>query len=260
MTSPGSRRRPLVVGNWKMHRTPSESTRFLRDLLPHLADLSRSCDIAIAPPYTSLHPAAEALKDSPIALAAQDTHWEEEGPYTGEVSAKALAEIGCRYVIVGHSERREQFGETDRRVNQKVRAVLFWKMIPIVCVGEKADERAAGAAFDVVNAQVKRALANIRLLDAQTLVIAYEPVWAIGTGRHATPEEATDIHRLIRMELTQLYGEERGGALRILYGGSATRASAPALLAAPEVDGALVGGASLDAESFRLICSYASKD
>ena len=249
--------RPLVVGNWKMHRTPSETASYLHELLPGLAEHAGACDIAVAPPFTSLHAAAGSLAGSPVTLAAQNAHWEEEGPYTGEVSARMLMEIGCRYVIVGHSERREHFAETDRRVNQKVRAVLFWKMVPIVCVGEKSDERAAGRHLEVVDAQVKRALANIKLLEGQTIAMAYEPVWAIGTGRNATAPEASEVHRLIRSELEMQYGAERGGQIRILYGGSVSKATAPDLLGAPGIDGALVGGASLDAESFAAICAAA---
>jgi triosephosphate isomerase (TIM) len=250
--------RRLVVGNWKMHRTPSETAPFLAKLEPRLAALTKSCDIAVALPFTSLHAAAGVLNGSRIALGAQNVHWEEEGPFTGEVSPKMLQEIGCRYVIVGHSERREHFGETDRRVNRKARAVLFWKMTPIVCVGEKADERAAGRAFDVVDAQVKRALANIKLHEDQTLVMAYEPVWAIGTGHNATPEQASEIHRLIRTELEKLYGAERGAALRVIYGGSVTASNAASLFSAPRIDGALVGGASLDVDSYSSICAAAA--
>ena len=155
-------RRPLIVGNWKMHKTPSESAGFLRGLVQDLGSGAWGCDIAVAPGFLALRQAQEILDGSPAALAAQDVHWEEEGPFTGEVSPKALKETGCAYVIVGHSERREHFGETDRRVNRKARAVLFWKMTPIICVGERLDERDSGRAFEVVDAQLKRALANVR--------------------------------------------------------------------------------------------------
>jgi triosephosphate isomerase len=251
-------RTPLVVGNWKMHRTPLESVDYLTDLIPLLAGPARRCGVAVAPPFTSLASAAGLLREGPVALAAQDAHWEEEGPFTGEVSAKSLGEIGCRYVIVGHSERREHFGDTDRRVNKKARAVLFWKMTPILCVGEKADARASGRAFDVVDSQLKLALANLRPVEGQDIVVAYEPVWAIGTGRNATADQASEMHGRIRKELQLAFGESRAARTRILYGGSVTPANAAELLAAPHVDGALVGGASLDADSFSRICEEAA--
>ncbi len=248
-------RRRLIVGNWKMHRTLSETEEFLRGLLPLLQAAGGGTEVAVAPPFLSLPKAAEMLEGTGIALAAQDAHWEEEGPFTGEVSAKSLGEVGCKYVIVGHSERREHFGDTDRRVNRKAKAVLFWRMTPIICIGEKADARAAGRATEVVDKQLKLALAGLRLREEQEIVVAYEPVWAIGTGRNATPAEASEIHARIRSELRLGFGEERAGRTRILYGGSVSAANAAAILAAPEIDGALVGGASLNAETFRAICS-----
>ncbi len=249
--------RRVVVGNWKMHRTASEAAAFVARILPGLVEAASGCDVALAPPFISLHAAAGALAGTPVALAAQNVHWEEEGPFTGEVSAKMLQEAGCRYVIVGHSERREHFSETDRRVNQKVRAVLFWGMVPIVCVGEKQDERSAGRTNEVVDAQVKRALANVKLRGDQSLVVAYEPVWAIGTGQNATPAEAAEVHRLIRSELRMAYGPERAESTRIVYGGSVTAANATGLFSAEGIDGALVGGASLDAGAFEAICRAA---
>ena len=247
--------RQLIAGNWKMHRTPSETGRILRDLVSRVGRASPRGEVAVAPPFTSLPAAAEILRGSGIALAAQNVHWEEEGPFTGEVSAKMLAEIACRYVIVGHSERREHFSESDRRINQKVRAVLFREMTPILCVGEKSDERASGRAGQVVDAQMKRGLANIRLIDDQDLVIAYEPVWAIGTGVTATPADAREMHIRIRAELAAAFGAARAEQIRVLYGGSVNRSNAEALLSTPGVDGALVGGASLDPESFTAICA-----
>jgi triosephosphate isomerase len=246
--------RPFIVGNWKMHRTPAEAAGYLRKIVPGLTALAGGRDIAVAPPFLAFHSAREILNGSGVALAAQDAHWEEEGPFTGEISAKMLKETGCRFVIVGHSERRESFGDTDRRVNRKARAVIFWGMTPIICVGEKADEREAGRAPDVVDAQVKRALANLKLNREQTLVMAYEPIWAIGTGRNATPGEAAEMHRRIRAELALTFGQDRASGMRILYGGSVTPSNARTLLATEGIDGALVGGASLDGESFNEIC------
>ena len=249
--------RTFIVGNWKMHKGPSEAGDYLRSILPDLTAAARVCDVAVAPTFLFLREAGRILDGSPVGLAAQDGHWEEEGPFTGEVAAKMLREAGCSHVIVGHSERREHFGDTDRRVNRKARAVLFWGMTPIICVGEKADERAAGRAGEVVDAQLRRALANIRLGEEQRLVVAYEPVWAIGTGRNATVAEAVEMHGRIRAELAQAFGEERAESLRILYGGSVTPANAGDLLSARGIDGALVGGASLDGASFLAICRAA---
>jgi triosephosphate isomerase len=251
-------RRRLIVGNWKMHWTPSETAEFLRGLLPLLSVPAGDVEVAVAPPFLSLPKAAERLEKTRIALAAQDAHWEEEGPFTGEVSAKSLEEVGCKYVIVGHSERREHFGDTDRRVNRKAKAVLFWRMTPIICIGERADARAAGRAMEVVDRQLKLALAGLRLREEQEIVVAYEPVWAIGTGRNATPAEASEIHARIRSELTLSFGEERAGRTRILYGGSVSAVNAERILAAPEIDGALVGGASLNRDTFQAICRAAA--
>jgi len=249
MTRPG-----LLVGNLKMHLTPAETVAYAENLLPRLGDLARTREIAIAPPFTSLHAAASAFAGSGLALAAQNAHWEEEGPYTGEVSARMLQEIGCRFVIVGHSERRAHFGDTDRRVNQKVRAVLLAGMTPILCVGEHESDRVAGRTAEVIDAQVKLALSGIRLGPEQDLVVAYEPVWAIGTGRNAGASEAAEVHRRIRNELRLGYGEDFSGRTRIIYGGSVTPVNSKEILAEAEIDGALVGGASLDPESFAGIC------
>jgi len=249
--------RPLIVGNWKMHMTPSEATEYVSRFLSHAVGHPGSRDIALAPPFASLHAAAASLAGSEILLAAQNTHWEEEGPFTGEVSSRMLAEIGCRYVIVGHSERRGLFGETDRRVNQKVRAVLLCGMTPILCVGEQESDRLAGRTREVIDAQLKLALANIRLDDGQSLAVAYEPVWAIGTGKNALPSDAVEVHTIIRNELRIAYGARTAEASRILYGGSVTRSNAGSFLSVPGIDGVLVGGASLDPDSFAAICHAA---
>ncbi|MBI3450561.1 MAG: triose-phosphate isomerase [Acidobacteria bacterium] len=249
--------RPLIVGNWKMHLTPAETTAYIERFLPLAGSAMAARDVALAPPSTSLHAAAAALAGSGVHLAAQNSHWEDEGPYTGEVSPRMLEEIGCRYVIIGHSERRGLFGETDRRVNQKVRAVLRCGMTPIVCVGEQSSDKAAGRTREVVDAQLTLSLANIRLEGDERLVVAYEPVWAIGTGRNASPGDAVEVHNFIRNELTATYGRDRAERTRILYGGSVSASNAGEFLSAPGVGGVLVGGASLDPETFSAICRSA---
>ena len=243
---------PLVVGNWKMHKTPSETEALLWELVPALRALSAGgrIEISLAPSFTSLSLAARMLAGSGISLCAQDCHWSDEGPYTGEISAQMLVEVGCRYVIVGHSERREHFAETSRTVNMKSQRALFWGLTPIICVGEKEDDRAAGRTEIVVEAELKRCLADLKLDKGQRLVVAYEPVWAIGTGRTPTPSEANEVHRLIRAELLETYGRERGADLPILYGGSVTRSNVGPMLAPDAIDGVLVGGASLSAAAF----------
>jgi triosephosphate isomerase len=247
----------LIVGNWKMHMTSTETAAYVESFLSRVAGRGESRDVALAPPFVSLHAAAEALEGTGIALAAQNTHWEEEGPFTGEVSSRMLVEIGCRYVIVGHSERRGLFGETDKRVNQKVRAVLQNGMTPILCVGEQESDRLAGRTQEVIDAQLKLALANIRLYGGQPLVVAYEPVWAIGTGKHASPSDAAEVHTLIRNELATARGGGEAEASKILYGGSVTQSNVGSFLSAPGIDGVLVGGASLDPGSFAAICQAA---
>ena len=251
----GARR--LVVGNWKLHKTPVESASFLRNLISGIAGEEPGCDLAVAPGFLSLRQAHGILEGSPVALAAQNCHWEDEGPFTGEVSARALRETGCRFVIVGHSERREQFGETDRHVNRKASAVLRAGMTPIVCVGEQAADRDAGRAFEVVERQLSLALANLRLEEGGTLAVAYEPIWAIGTGRNATPTQAAEIHSAIRTGLMGVFGQERAAGIKVLYGGSVSPSNAGDLMAREEIDGALVGGASLDTDSFLAICRAA---
>ena len=250
-------RRALVVGNWKMHKTPAGSARYLRELLPELEAAAAGCDVAVAPGFLALSQAREILADSAVHLAAQNAHWEDEGPFTGEVSAKSLSETGCRYVIVGHSERREKFGETDRCVNRKARAVLFWKMTPIVCVGEKREEREAGRTLEIVAGQVRRALANLRPGSGRSLVVAYEPVWAIGADLNATPSQAAEVHERIRAELVDTFGGGAGRDVRVIYGGSVTPDNAAGLLGDPGIDGVLVGGASLDGPPFLAICRAA---
>lgn len=243
---------PVVVANWKMHKTPSETESLLSEIIPGLREMKAGAEVEVilAPPFTSLPLAARVLAGTGVALCAQDCHWSEEGPYTGEVSARMLAEIGCRFVILGHSERRELFAETNRRVNMKAASALFWGLTPIICVGEKEDERASGHTEMVVEVQLKRCLSELKLDKGQRIMVAYEPVWAIGSGRTPTPPEVDEIHRLIRTELLATFGEERAATLPILYGGSVNPANAGPMLALDGVDGVLVGGASLTAAGF----------
>ncbi|HEY3174183.1 MAG TPA: triose-phosphate isomerase [Candidatus Polarisedimenticolia bacterium] len=243
---------PVVVANWKMHKSPSETEALLSEVIPGLREMKAGAEVEVivAPPFTSLPIAARILAGTGVALCAQDCHWSEEGPYTGEVSARMLAEVGCRFVILGHSERRELFAETNRRVNMKASAALFWGLTPIICVGEKEDDRVSGHAEMVVERQLKRCLSDLKLDKGQRIMVAYEPVWAIGSGRTPTPPEVDEIHRLIRAELLATFEEECAAILPILYGGSVTPANAKPMLALDAVDGVLVGGASLEPAKF----------
>ena len=244
----------LIVGNWKMNKTPSETEALLSELMPHLTEApgtgGRQVEVVLAPPFTSLPLAARFLAGTGIALAGQDCHWSEEGPYTGDVSARMLVEVGCRYVILGHSERRELCGETDHKVNLKAKQALFWGLTPIICVGEKIDERESGRAEMVVERQVELCLADVALERGQRLAVADEPVWAIGSGRTPAPSEVESVHHIIRSELASSYGPAVAPLLPILYGGSVTEATIEPMLQLAVVDGVLVGGASLSAESF----------
>lgn len=245
---------PLIAGNWKMHKTLAEAKALAREirqgLIPNLA-----VEVAVAPPYTALAAVAAEIAGSPIKLAAQDTHWEMQGAYTGAISPVMLTDVGCHFVIIGHSERRQYFGETDDTVNRKVKAALAAGLVPIVCVGETLAEREQGQTFRVVETQIRLGLAGLSVASGDRLVIAYEPVWAIGTGRTATPEQAQEVHRLIREMLPEVVGLT---AVRILYGGSVTPDNARDLLAQPDINGALVGGASLKAASFLGIIAAAA--
>ncbi|MFW6086609.1 MAG: triose-phosphate isomerase [Myxococcota bacterium] len=244
-----SNRRPLVAGNWKLHNTVGDSIALVRDLRAQLGT-ELPCDVAVAPVFTALAPVGEALEGSGVELAAQDVHWEDEGAFTGEVSPPLLADVGCTLCIVGHSERRHVFGETDEAVRKKVAALLKHRLTPILCVGETLEEREAGHTKDVVLGQLDEALAGVSADGARTLVIAYEPVWAIGTGRTAKPADAQEVHGAIRRRLGELFSRDLAAGVRVLYGGSVKPANAAELLSQPDIDGALVGGASLDADAF----------
>ena len=240
---------PLIAGNWKMYRTAADGAALARDLCRRLGSRG-GVEVAVFPPFPALAAVGAALAGSAIALGAQDMHWEKEGAFTGAVSAGMLLDVGCRFVILGHSERRQHFGESDGTVQRKVRAALAAGLTPIVCVGETLGERDAGQPLAVVSRQVQAALEGVTGGDLPRLILAYEPVWAIGTGRTATPAQAQEVHAALR----RLLGEHGGGsATRILYGGSVKPENAVALLGEPDIDGALVGGASLVAEQFARI-------
>jgi triosephosphate isomerase len=250
-------RKPLVVGNWKMNLSEAWAVALVDDLLPRIAPL-RGVEIAVAPAFPCLRAVADRLAGSAVLLGAQNVHWEDKGAFTGEVSPRMLAELGVRFVIVGHSERRAHFGETDERVERKVAAVRRHGLVPILCVGEQEKERDEGRTLAIVERQLRIGLGRLAVSDGSEIVIAYEPVWAIGTGRSATPEQAQEVHRMIREQLGGLFSHDAASRIRILYGGSATAESAPVLLGLPEVDGALVGGASLDAAAFAAIAAIAA--
>ena len=244
-----------MAANWKMYKTPDQTREFFRDFLPLVAGHTRD-EIVVCPPYIDLADAMEAVEGSSVAIGAQNVHWKEEGAFTGEISAAMLLALGVKHVIVGHSERRQYFGETDDTVNIRLKAALEAGLTPICCVGEVLEEREAGLTDDVLRRQCVRAFHAISAKKAAKLVVAYEPVWAIGTGKTATPEIAAEAHAVIRREATEIFGEEFSGKLRILYGGSVKPENAATLMAQEEIDGALVGGASLHAKSFAAIVKY----
>ncbi len=246
-------RRIFIAGNWKMNKTVAESVALARELRGLVSMVRDKVEVAIAPPFTALHPTFKAIEDSNICLAAQNCHWETSGAFTGEVSAPMLKELGCSYVIVGHSERRQLFSETDETVNKRTQAVVKAGLVPIVCVGETLAERESGRTLEVVSRQVKGGLAGFSAREAVKFVLAYEPVWAIGTGKTATSDQAQEVHAHIRELLTGLFGRDTAQGIRIQYGGSVKADNALELLSKPDVDGALVGGASLKAADFAAI-------
>jgi triosephosphate isomerase (TIM) len=248
-------RKKVIAANWKMYKTPDQALEFLREFLPLVAGHDHD-QVVVCPPFLAIPASVEAAKGSNVAIGAQNLHWEKEGAYTGEVSAGMLLAVGVTHAIIGHSERRQYFGETDDVVNLKLKAGLEAGLRPIVCVGEVLEEREAGLTEDVLRRQCLRAFHAISAKKASKLVVAYEPVWAIGTGKTATPQMAADAHALIRTEAAKAFGEEFGEHLRILYGGSVQPENVKALMAESEIDGALVGGASLDPKSFAAIVKY----
>ncbi|HXX45606.1 MAG TPA: triose-phosphate isomerase [Candidatus Acidoferrales bacterium] len=248
-------RRPVIAGNWKMYKTAAETRAFFQAFAPLVAS-STHCDIIVAPPFTSLAAAVESAGGTAIGIAAQNLYWEREGAFTGEISAPMLVEIGCRAVIIGHSERRQFFGESDETVHRKTKAALEAGLTPIVCVGEQLTERESDLTKSVLQRQCECGLAALTPAEFSRILIAYEPVWAIGTGRTATPEIAADAQRHIRSVVAALFTSEIASALRILYGGSVKPENIKGLMAQDEIDGALVGGASLDPKSFAAIVNY----
>ncbi len=248
-------RKKLLAANWKMYKTPDQARDFFRDFLPLVHGHNRD-EIVVCPTYLALDAAVAATTGSNVAIGAQDLYWQTEGAYTGEICGSMLVAVGVTHVIIGHSERRQFFGETDDTVNLKLKAALEAGLIPIVCVGEVLEEREAGLTDDVLRRQCLRAFNKVSAKKAITLVVAYEPVWAIGTGKTATPQIAADAHAIIRAEAAESFGQEFADKLRILYGGSVKPENAHALMSEEEIDGALVGGASLDPKSFAAIVNY----
>jgi len=248
-------RMPLIAGNWKMHGARSEALALSASLARSVGQ-ERGREIVLAPPFTALEVVGKEIAGSTIKLGAQNVHWEPKGAFTGEVSVSMLKEAGCVYVIVGHSERRQYFGETNETVNKRLVAALGAGIVPIVCVGETLAEREADATEAIIERQVESACGSLRSEQLATCVIAYEPVWAIGTGRTATPGQAQEVHHAIRRQLTSLGSATTSERVRIIYGGSVKADNIDALMAEPDIDGALVGGASLDADSFTRIVKF----
>lgn len=247
-------RKPIIAGNWKMNCTISEALELVKRLKVMVSDV-KGLEIVIAPPFTALSPVSHALIGSNMTLAAQNLFWEGKGAFTGEISAEMILDAGCDYVIIGHSERRQFFAETDDSVNRKVKAALAGGLIPIVCVGETLAERETGETFSVIERQLTNGLNDVRISSSEDLVIAYEPVWAIGTGRTATPSQAQEVHAYVRGLLKNLLGEAAKD-IRVLYGGSVKPENIDELMTEPDIDGALVGGASLKADSFARIVRF----
>lgn len=247
-------RKPFIAGNWKMYKTVPEAVRLVKQLRVMLDDLD-GIEVAVCPPFTALQAVGEALKGSGIKLGAQDVYWENEGAFTSQIAPPMLTDLGVDYVIIGHSERRQYFGETDATVNKKTAAALAHGLGVIVCVGETLEQRKAGETENVVRTQVMQGLTGIAAAPDK-LVIAYEPIWAIGTGLNATGDDAAAVIGLIRKTLAEMFGEEQASATRIQYGGSVKPANIKEFMARPDIDGALVGGASLDASSFAQIVKY----
>lgn len=242
-------RKKIIAGNWKMNKTGSEAATFVRDLKIKTLDINKT-EIVVCPPYTAIAPVHEILKESRIKIGAQNVHWEPSGAFTGEVSAEMIEKAGCKYVIIGHSERRQFFGETNQSVNKKIKQTLTTRLCSIVCIGETLQQREAGKTKDVVKTQITEGLAGLTIDQMQRLVIAYEPVWAIGTGVNATPAQAEEVHQYIRELIQCLFNSQIAGATSILYGGSAKPDNIKALLSQDNIDGGLIGGASLKVDSF----------
>lgn len=251
-------RRPIIAGNWKMYKTVSEAVELVEGLKNELKD-QRAVDVVVCPPFTALSKVAEAAKGSNIAWGAQDVYWQEEGAFTGEVAPKMLTDLGCSFCIVGHSERRTYFNETNSTVNNKVKALLKHGIVPIMCVGERLEERDSGKTFNVVSDHVEGGLNGLSGEEVSKIIIAYEPVWAIGTGRNATPQQAQEVHKFIRDLLKKAYGGDVSAGVRIQYGGSVKPDNIHAIIGGEDIDGALVGGASLKVKDFAEIVRQSKK-
>ena len=248
-------RKPVMAGNWKMFKTVAETRDFIEKLKSFVAEAPH-CEIVIAPPYPGLAAAAEAARGSNIQIGAQNMHWEEKGAFTGEVSGPMIVAAGCSHVILGHSERRQYFGETDETVNRRLLAALSTGLTPIVCFGETLEQRESDQTEKVLTRQFDGAMASLTADQFSRIIVAYEPVWAIGTGRTATPDMAAGAHHLLRHRAAEQFGPEAAESLRILYGGSVKPANVEGLMARPQIDGALVGGASLEPESMAALVNY----
>jgi triosephosphate isomerase len=248
-------RKPVIAGNWKMYKTIAEAVDFIEKIKPVAAQAAH-CEVIVAPPFTALAAAATTAKGSKVSVSAQNCHWDKEGAHTGDVSTGMLRDAGCTHVIIGHSERRHDCGETDEQVNKKVKAALGAGLTPIVCVGETLAERGSGETEKVLERQFLAGMDGLTPQDFSRIMIAYEPVWAIGTGRTATPEMAAAAHQFLRALANRQFGEREAGAVRILYGGSVKPDNIGALMAQEEIDGALVGGASLKVDSFTALVNY----
>lgn len=245
-------RKQIIAANWKMNKTIEEAREFVERLKQDLGSYDKA-DVVICPPFTSISIVKEGISDTNYKLGAQNIYWENKGAFTGEISSEMLRDIGCQYVIIGHSERRQYFGETDETVNKKIKSALGMGLIPIICIGEVLSEREKGETFNILKRQIVKGLENINeneKINSRSMVIAYEPVWAIGTGKNATPNQAQESHAYIRSVLKELFGEEFSDEIRIQYGGSVNASNAGDILTQPDVDGALVGGASLKADTF----------
>lgn len=248
-------RRPLIAGNWKMNNNSAESVELVSQLREMISGV-KEVEVVVAPPYTALGSVAAAIKGSTILLSAQNIFWEEKGAFTGEVSPAMLKDIGCQYAIIGHSERRQYFGETNETVNKRLKAALNASLIPLVCIGETLEEREAGKTLAIIEQQVKEGLDGLSSGEMEKVVVAYEPVWAIGTGKTATPEQAQEAHQFIRKMLAQVFNKGVAEGTRILYGGSVKPDNVDQLMSQKDIDGALVGGASLKADSFARIVQF----
>jgi len=245
------KRKPMIAGNWKMHMTTAEAVELVEGILGRITDINTDdVEILVAPPYTSLYAVSEILKSSPILLAGQNMHWEEKGAFTGEISPLMLMDVGCSHVIIGHSERRQYFNETNETVNKKVHSAFSHGLVPIMCVGESLEQREAGKTYSIIEEELKDGLNGLTSEQVQSMILAYEPIWAIGTGKTASPNQAEEVHGFIRGWIKSLGGSKTAEMVRILYGGSVKSENIEGLMTMENIDGGLVGGASLKAESF----------